>query len=220
MNLNFLSCLSVCRLCVAAMLISFGAVKAVAQQTPPQAAYRFVNATSLPDKVLFTNDGRKLRPDGFGPGDNTSSIGTPAGPHRLSASTATAKPAEINLTLQPNTATTVIAYSKQVVDPVTKKSGFELQLFSQADPARDKGKQFYILYVSARPNVELAINGEARTLPALRAQKADDSRGSIKVEYGGKPVVEFTANESGAFVAVISDKPDGGLAGILLPDYN
>jgi hypothetical protein len=204
------------------ILVSLACVlSAIGQQAPPQAAFRFANASAIPGKVLFTNDGRRLRPDGFGPGEYTSAIGTPSGSHRLAASADGTKSAETTFMLQANTATTIIAFAKPVQDPVTHKTIEQLQLFSQADPAREKGKHFYLLYVSARPAVDVVVNGQPRNLAALRQLKIDEiARGTIKVESAGKPVLEFAAQQNGNFLAMIFDKPDGGIAGMLLPDYD
>ena len=76
------------------------------------------------------------------------------------------------------------------------------------------------MYVSSRPAVDLLVNGQPANLKALQQIKADSlARGSINVEYGGKRVISFTAEESGNFLIVIFDKADGGIAGMTLPDY-
>lgn len=190
-------------------------------QSPPQAAIRFANASAIPGKVLFTNDTRKLRPDGFGPGDYTSSIGTPAGSHRFGLSATGAKAVETATVLQANTATTFISFVKPVLDPATRQTTLQLQLYSQGDSAREKGKHFYLLYVSPRPAVDLIINGQPKNVPALRQFKVNDvAHGSIKVESGGNSLVDFAAQQNGNFLAIVFDKPDGSLSGMLVPDYD
>jgi len=124
------------------------------------------------------------------------------------------------LTLQANTATTIIAFTKPVLDPITHKTIQQLQLLSQIDPAREKGKRFYLIYVSARPTVSLVVNGQPKNLPALRQFKtADILHGTIKVESDGKLVLDFAAQQNGNVLAIIFDKADGSISGMLLPDY-
>jgi hypothetical protein len=165
-------------------------------------------------------DSTKLRPNGFAPGENTGGIGVLAGTHRLTASIPDVKPAEITLTFQANTATTIIAFTKSVLDPITRKPVEQLQFFSQSDPPREKGKHFYIVYASAHPAVDLLINGQSRNVVALRTLRADDiAGGAIKIEYAGKSIADFTAHESGTFLVIILDKADGTVAGMVLPDY-
>jgi hypothetical protein len=143
------------------------------------------------------------------------------GAHRVSATTEGGKPAEANLMVQPNASTTVVAYTKPVVDPQTKKTVDQLQLFSQPDPPRGKGKHFRLLYVSAaRPAVDVTLNGQATRLNALREGKADEvARGQMKIESAGKSVIDFTAEENGSFLVIVFDKADGSLGGMVLPDY-
>lgn len=191
------------------------------KESPPQAVFRFANASSYPDKVFFTIDTTKLRPDGYGPGESASTVGILAGTHRLSLVAAGAKPAETSLTLQANTATTILAYTKLVLDPLTRLPIAQLQLFSYPDPPPEKGKHFYLIYASSRPAVELLVNGQSRKLAALHLQKIDDiARGTVKVESVGKSVLDFTANENGAFLIVAFDKVDGSIGGIMMPVYN
>src|SRR5947209_262749 len=92
------------------------------QQPLPQAALRFANASAIPAKVTFTNDGRSLRLSGFAAGEYTSAFGTPAGSHRLSASAVGAKSVEKTFGLQPNTATTIVAFTRPVFDPQTRQT--------------------------------------------------------------------------------------------------
>ena len=95
-----------------------------------------------------------------------------------------------------------------------------MQLFTETDPPREKGKQFRMLFVSARPAVDVIINGQPKNLPALKTIKVDNvARGAVKVEAAGKPVFDFTAEESGSFLIIIFDKPDGTMGGVMLPDY-
>lgn len=192
-----------------------------AQNAPPQAAIRFANACAISGKVMFTNDARKLRPDGFGPGEYTGAFGTPAGTHRLTVTCSGAKSVETSVLLQPNTATTIIAFAKPVLDPITRQTIVQLELYSQPDAAREKGKHFYLLYVSPRPAANLVVNGQPKNVPALRQFKVDDlAQRSIKIESAGSSIVDFEAQQNGNFLAVIFDKPDGSLTGMLLPDYD
>ena len=206
---------------LAALVVSgFAVISAPAQPAPPQGALRFANASAEPDKIMVMIDTAKLRPDGFGPGDTTGAIGILAGAHKLTASAAGGKPTEASVTIQPNTATTIVAYSKAVIDPLTRKPVNQLQLFTETDPPREKGKQFRMLFVSARPAADVTINGQAKNLPALKTVKIDNvARGAVKVEAAGKPVFDFTAEESGSFLIIIFDKPDGTVGGVMLPDY-
>ena len=206
---------------LAALVVSgFTVISAPAQPAPPQGALRFANASAEPDKIMVMIDTAKLRPDGFGPGDTTGAIGILAGAHKLTASAAGGKPTEASVTIQPNTATTIVAYSKAVIDPLTRKPVNQLQLFTETDPPREKGKQFRMLFVSARPAADVTINGQAQNLPALKTVKIDNvARGAVKVEAAGKPVFDFTAEESGSFLIIIFDKPDGTVGGVMLPDY-
>jgi len=123
--------------------------------------------------------------------------------------------------LQPNTATTMIAFVKPVLDPNTRQTTLQLQLFSQQDAAREKGKHFFLLYVSPRPAVDVVVNGQPKNVPALRQIKVDDlAPGNIKIESSGKEIVNFAAQQNGNFLAIIFDKPDSTLTGMLLPDYD
>ena len=196
-------------------------LQSTGQNAPPQAALRFANACAISTKVLFTNDTRKVRPDGFGPGEYTGAFGTPAGSHRLALSAPGAKSVEVTIMLQPNTATTMIAFVKPVLDPNTRQTTLQLQLFSQQDAAREKGKHFFLLYVSPRPAVDVVVNGQPKNVPALRQIKVDDlAPGNIKIESSGKEIVNFAAQQNGNFLAIIFDKPDSTLTGMLLPDYD
>src|SRR5580765_6152521 len=121
---------------VSVFLWCYTSLNSIGQTAPPQAALRFANACALTTKVLFTNDARKVRPDGFGPGEYTGAFGTPAGSHRLALSAPGAKSVEVTLMLQPNTATTTIAFLKPVLDPNTRQTTLQLQLFSQPDATR------------------------------------------------------------------------------------
>ncbi len=201
-------------------LVAAGCANITAQQAPPQGSFRFANAAAVPGSVLLTIDTAKLRPEGFGPGETTGMIGILAGAHQVSASTDKAKPAQSSLAVQPNTGTTVIAYSKLGADPHTKQPLQELQLFALPDPARAKGKHFRMIYASARASAEVTLNGQPTRLNALReAGLSELARGNIKIEAAGKPVMDFTAEENGTFLIIIFDKPDGSLGGMLLPDY-
>ena len=208
-----------------AILATFGGLWLTAsstngQEAPPQGAFRFVNASAIAGKTLVTIDNAKLRPDGFGPGENTGIIGILAGTHRFSIDHPTAGKAETNVIVQPNTFTTVVAYAKPAVDPTTKKSTEVVQLLARPDPPRGKGKQFQVLSVSSRPTLTVTINGQSVTLGSLRELKADDlAKGSIKIEYAGKSVIDFAAQEPGSFLTVVFDRPDGTLGGVLVPDY-
>jgi hypothetical protein len=204
---------------VVVTLCALAASPLLAQQPPAQGAFKFANASAIPDRVLLVIDAKKLRPDGFGPGDKTGAIGILAGQHRLTASSANAKTAETTVTIQANAGATIIAFTKPVVDSVTRKIVQELQLVFQTDPPREKGKHFYVIYASPHPAANLVLNGVQQNIPALRQLKADE-RGSIKIESGGKAIVDFTAQQNGSFLAIVFDKPDGSLAGMLLPDYD
>ena len=220
MKLSFSHSSTAILFALAWMISPLGVEPLRAQAAPPQAAIRFANACSIEGKVVFAEDGRSMRTDGFSAGENTSAIGTPAGSHRFTVSATGAKPADATLNLQANTATMLIAYSKATTDPVTQKTVQELQLFAQADPARQKGKRFFLLYLSSRPSAEIIVNGKPRSLPALHLVPADEvSRGEVRIEEGGKSVLDFVANENGNFHVILFDKPDGSLNGILLPDY-
>ncbi len=218
MKLNYL-----CNARIAAILVTqfwVAVASSLGQASPPQAAFHFANASGLPDKILFTIDGTKLRPDGFASGESTGAIGILSGSHRVIASGGSLKPAEASVMMQPNSATTLIAYSKWVLDPITRKPVPQLQIFPQSNAPRNKGKHFYYLYVSARPTAEITVNGQPMSLSALRSVAADEiSRGAAKIESGGISIVDFTAAESGSFLVIIFDKPDGSLNGIVLPDY-
>ena len=190
------------------------------QQAPPQGAFRFANACAITGKTLVTIDNAKLRPDGFGPGDSTGMIGILAGAHRFAATHPSAGKGDLSVTVQPNSFMTVVAYPKPTVDPLTKKTVQTLALFARADPPREKGKHFQILCVSARPSIDVSVNGQPVSLAPLRELKADGyAKGSLKIEYLGKPVIDFGAEESGSFLVILFDRPDGTIGGILLPDY-
>jgi hypothetical protein len=191
------------------------------QSPPPQSAIRFANVCSISTKVFFTNDNRKVRPDGFGPGDYTGAFGTPAGAHRFALSSPGTKGTEVTITLQPNTATTIIAFAKPVFDPVTRQNTMQLQLFPQPDAAREKGKHFFLLYVSPRPAADVVVNGQPRNVPALRQINVDNlAHGNIKIESDRTEIANFAAQQNGNFLAIIFDKPDGTLTGMLMPDYD
>lgn len=114
----------------------------------------------------------------------------------------------------------LLAYTTAKLDPTTQKKTYELQLFAQPDPPRAKGKHFYLIYLSSYPAVEVTVNAEARNVQALHLFPIDDiARGEIKIEQGGKTVLEFTANQHGNFHVVLFDKSDGTIGGMLLPDY-
>lgn len=192
---------------------------AIAQQIQ-QGALRFVNASALTGKAVLTIDAAKLRPDGFGPGENTGMIGILAGAHRFNITHPTAGKADTNVLVQPNTFMTVIAFSKPALDPQTKKTIEIIQLFARADPPREKGKHFQVISVSSHPSVDLTINGQPLTLASFRELKADDAaKGALKIEFAGKSVLNFAADESGSFLAVLYDRPDGTMGAVLLPDY-
>src|SRR5438552_1768167 len=114
------------------------------QEPPPQGSFRFVNASAIAGRALVTIDNNKFRPDGFGPGDNTGIIGILTGAHRFDIVHPTGGKAEANLNVQPNTLTTVVAYSKPVIDPQTKKTAYQIQLIALGDPPREKGKHFHV----------------------------------------------------------------------------
>lgn len=190
------------------------------QQPPPQGAFRFANACSIPGKTLVTIDTGKLRPDGFGPGENTGMIGILSGAHHFTVVHPTAGKGEANFMVQPDSFTTVVAFPKPAIDPTTKKTVQTLQVLARPDPPREKGKHFQILSVSNRPTVDLSINGQSVSLPSLRELKADEFvKGALKIECTGKPVVDFAAEESGSFLVILFDRPDGTLGGMVMPDY-
>jgi hypothetical protein len=202
---------------LAALLL---ATSARSQQPPPQGALRFANACAIPGRTLVTVDNAKLRPDGFGPGENTGMIGILAGTHRFAATHPSAGKGDLSVTVQPNSFTTVVAYPKPAIDPLTKKTVQTLALFARADPPREKGKHFQILCVSTRPSINISVNGQPVSLAPLRELKADGyAKGSLKIEYLGKPVIDFGAEESGSFLVVLFDRPDGTIGGVLMPDY-
>lgn len=185
-----------------------------------QGVFRFANAAALEARVFLTVDNAKLRPDGFGPGDTTGAIGILAGAHRLTAAVEKGKPAETPFNVQPGSSTTIIAFSKPVVDPQTKQTVQQLQLVALPDPPRGKGKSFRVVYASAKPGLEIMLNGQPLHLNAMQESRTGEAaRGAIKIEAAGKPVLNFTAEESGSFLAIIFDKADGSLGGMLLPDY-
>ena len=68
-------------LCPAVLVLAGSITNA---QQPQQGGFRFVNASSIPGKAVVTIDNNKLRPDGFGPGENTGAIGILTGGHHFS----------------------------------------------------------------------------------------------------------------------------------------
>ncbi len=207
-------------LLIPALLILTRPLASAQQPAPPQGAIRFANASSLPEKVLVTIDGGKLRPDGFNSGDTTGTIGILAGAHRLGATSPSAKAADSPLTIQPNTSTTIVGYSFAVEDPQTKKPVEQLKFYAEVEPAREKGKHFRLLYASAKPAADLTVNGQPLKLAALRSVNLPAAaHDTVKLETGGKAFFDFTAAESGSFLVVIFDKADGSLAAVTLPDY-
>ena len=195
-------------------------LSAEAQSNQARGALRFANACAANGRVLFTIDGRKWRPDGFGPGENTTYIGVLSGSHRLTVSTDGAKAAEMSFGLQPNTDTTVVAFLKPVFDPQTRQTVVQAQLFAQPEPPHEKGKHFYILYASANTGINLTVNGQARILRPLQLEKADDrAHSTIKLESGGRSFFDFAAEENGTFVVIVFDKPDGTIGAMVLPNY-
>ena len=197
------------------------AITAGSQEPPPQGAFRFANACAIAGRTLVTVDNAKLRPDGFGPGENTGMIGILAGAHRFEATHPTAGKGNLSVTVQPNSFTTVVVYPKPTVDPLSKKTVQTLQLFARADPPREKGKHFQILCVSNRPSVDISVNGQPVSLAPMRELKADSFavHDTLKIEYLGKPVIAFGAEESGSFLVILFDRPDGTIGGVLMPDY-
>jgi hypothetical protein len=204
-----------------ALIVAFLAISnSRAEQPAPRGALRFANASAAIGKILFTIDGRRWRPDGFGPGESTTFIGVLAGAHRLSATTATAKPIEIPFALQPNTDSTIIAFLRPVFDTQTRQTVQQCELFAQPEPTHEKGKHFYVVYVSARPSTSVTINGQLKVLKAFQVEKVDDlAHGNIKIESSGNSVFEFKAEQNGTFLVVVFDKPDGVLAAMNLPNY-
>src|SRR2546421_966194 len=173
----------------------------VAQQSPGQGGFRFVNAAGIPSKVFLTIDGKKMRPEGFDSGNTTGAIGILVGTHRFGVSSPSNGTAEIPVSVQPNSSATVIAYCKTIVDPRTRQPTQILQLLSRPNPPRAHGKQFQLLYLSGRPMIDLTINGQSRSVSALRELlPAELPAGQIKIEYTGKPVVTFDAPQSGNFL--------------------
>ena len=191
---------------------------ATAQKPPPQGTFRFVNVSEVKEPTTLTIDGAKLRPDGFKPSEATGTIGILAGPHQLEATAPGATPGRESVTIEEHASVTAIAYSVPVVDPRTKQSVPALRLFALRTPPRSTRKQFQVVYASHRPQADLVINGSSRVIPAFQAVQLEAE--SLKVEQGGKDVLKFVARESGSFVAVIYDKADGTLGGVLLPDYS
>jgi len=192
---------------------------AVSQQAPP-GVFRFVNATLLPEKVFLTIDNLKLKPEGFAAGDTTGAIGIAPGPRRFTISSANSGTAQAAVSVQPNTSTSIIAYCKFTVDPQTRKVTQALQLLTRQNPPRARGRDFQLLFVSSHPSIDLSINGQNRSVKALREiGGADLPSGEIKIDYAGKPLTSFTAPEAGNFLVVIFDDPAGKVRGVVVPDY-
>jgi len=168
----------------------------------------------LPNRLELVIDGAKLRPDGFGPGEKTGMIGILAGPHRINASNPAAKPAQANFSVQQNTSLTLIAYTKTVPDPQGRPAE-AVQIFSRPNPPRKSGKQYQVIYASNRPSTEVVVNGHPMTLVAFREVTTD----GLKIEQSGKAAVRFSAHENGSFLAVLFDKADGSLGGVVLAEY-
>src|SRR6266480_3358991 len=190
---------------------------AVAQQSPEQGIFRFVNATGLPSRTFLTIDNLKLRPEGFGSGDTTAAIGIIAGARRFTVSNPSSGTAVIPVSVQPNGSVTIIAYCKTVVDPRTRQLTEVLQLLPRQNPPRTRGRQFQLLYVSSRPSIDLTINGQNRSISALREIGSDQlPTTQIKIEHGARPVVAFDAPEAGNFLVVIFEDKAGKVSGVVV----
>jgi hypothetical protein len=192
-----------------------------AQQSPGQGLFRFVNATSIPGKVFLAIDANKLRPEGFDSGNTTGAIGILVGTHRFAVSSPSNGAAEMPVSVQPSSSVTIIAYCKTVVDPRTRQPTEVLQLLPRQNPPHTRGRQFQLLYLSSRPSVNLTINGQNRSVSALREIGSDQlPTTQIKIEYGGKSVLTFDAPEAGNFLVVVFDDKAGKVSGVVVPDYS
>src|SRR5437868_2139664 len=140
----------------------------VAQQSPGQGGFRFVNAASIPGKVFLTIDGKKMRPEGFDSGNTTGAIGILVGSHRFAVSSPSNGTAEVSASVQPGSSVTMIAYCKTVIDPRTRQPTEVLQLLPRQNPPHTRARQFQLLFLSLRPSIDLTINGQNRSVSALR----------------------------------------------------
>ena len=193
---------------------------AVAQQSSGQGSFRFVNATSIPGKVFLAIDGKKLRPEGFDSGNTTGAIGILAGTHRFAVSSPSNGTAEVSASVQPGSSVTMIAYCKTVIDPRTRQPTEVLQLLPRQNPPHTRARQFQLLFLSSRPSIDLTINGQNRSVSALREIGSDQlPTTQIKIEHGTKPVVTFDAPEAGNFLVVIFEDKAGKVSGVVIPDY-
>lgn len=190
------------------------------QGAAPPGHFKFVNAAGLAGKIFLTIDALKPKPEGFASGDTTGSIGILAGSPKFAVSSPEAGTATATLTVQPNSSTTMIAYTKVTVDPRTNTTKKALELLQRVNPPVNNGRHFQLLYVSSRTAVDVVLNGTPQRIDAMReVNEAELPGGNIKVEQAGKAIVAFTAPEAGNFLVVLYDDAAGKLAGVVIPDY-
>lgn len=203
----------------------FAALACIAELSFGQGAaqpghFRFVNAAGLAGKISLTIDALKLKPEGFGAGETTGSIGILPGAKQFMVASAEAGTATATLSVQPNSSSTMIAYCKVTTEPGTNKPKKAMQLLERVNPPISNGKHFQLLYVSSQPAVDAVVNGTPRRLNAMREINEQELPGAaIKVEQAGKVVVVFDAPQAGNFLVLLYDDAAGKLAGVVLPDY-
>jgi hypothetical protein len=193
---------------------------AFGQAAPPPGHFRFVNAAGLAGKISLTVDALKLKPEGFASGETTGSIGILSGSPKFTVSSAEAGTATATLSVQPNSSTTMIAYTKVTVDARTNTIKKALQLLPRVNPPVNNGRHFQLLYVSSQAAVDVVLNGTPQRINAMREVNGQElPGGDIKVEQAGKVIVTFTAPQAGNFLVLLYDDAAGKLAGVVLADY-
>lgn len=192
----------------------------VGSAEPEVATFRFADAAGIPGKVSLMVDSLKLKPAGFAAGDTTGAIGILPGTHKFTVASVEAGTATADVPMPANNSTTVIAYCSLAIDPQTKAAKKVVQLLTRSNPLRDSGRHFQLLLISTRPQMDIILNGASIRVKAMKELRVPEPpMGSIRVDQGGKPVVQFNAPQAGNFFVVLYEEANGNLAGFVIPDY-